>query len=470
MNDVRLTLEGVSGEPLTIPPNEIPIGTTSLTIDIRNDVRPVTIISLPQSLKQLTIGTKLSESLSEIQLPQFLENYSGPVFHDTRLPITLRSLTYVQNFASIDIQKVAIPSGVSTVGIVTTSETASVDNVNLPNNTTSLSIEGPFNTSIDKMNTKNVINLSMPSTFHQPFGINDVTSVPGNLANSVPVISGREGMDQLMKYLPSLNHLHVILGDEINDMWDVWTKVLFEGMVNVRSLTIDGSKSKNVLKYMYRVIDRSVELGRPIARKIHITGLYYNMAHEVSYYKIGQSLINLHDIEITVTHANSVSNIAPSIARIMGMYTNRYDRELGHVYYKVFGAVSTQVYILNDTSIVIDKGEGPKHKRPNIPESSFSPMEIDEIEEIIVKPIILYSWTQCGYCKQQDEIVVRFKGHSEENSRLFDRLVDIQKVEDPSSIQDDRVKSFPTWVTGESISPGVKDSTMIKNLLDSNNI
>ena len=425
MNEVRLTLEGVPGEPLIVP--DIPTETTSLFIDLGSMVRPVTLASLPHTIKQLTIGMTLANSLSGVQLPQYIETYYGPILHDTRLPITLKKLTYVQTFSSIDIERVVIPSGVMDVNIIAISRTMSIDKLNIPASTLSLSVEGPFNTSIDQMDMKNITNLSMPPTFHQPFGgeVGTEGFGFGTMTNSIPVISGKEGMDQLMKHLPSLNHLHVILNDEIKDLWEVWTKVLFEGMVRVRYITIDASRVSsrtNVLKDAYHVIDRSYELGRPISRKMCVRGLRYNMEYEVSYYKIGQSLRNLHNIEIILSHDNPVSNIIPSIASMMGVESNRVDENLGHVYYHIFGAVSTQIYISNGSSIVLDKGEGPIHRvgveTQEAVKSSFAPMNNDE-EDIDIKPIILYSWTRCGYCKQQEEIVDRFKSQSEENSDLF---------------------------------------------------
>ena len=476
MDEINLILEGVPGNPLVIPSNDIPIGTTSLTLDIRDKSPPVTIVSLPPTLKKLTIGTNLSESLTSIQLPQCLETYIGPIFDDTMLPITLRYFTYIQSFASVNIDRVVIPSGVLEINIVTMSTLVDIDNLNIPRSTHTLNVKGPFNANIDSIDMKNITTLSMPPTFRQPFGKPHSVGEVGNMKNSVPVVSGKEGMDHLMKYLPSLNHLHVILNAEIKDIWEVWTKVLFEGMVSVRSITIDASRvssHRNVIKDMYRVVDRSFELDKPISRNIHITGLRYEVGYEISYYKLGESLSRTNNISITLSHENPVSNIAPAISRVMEISSNRFDEKIGYIYYSLFGALSTRVYVSNHSCIVIVKGDGPmfrkvKDKTQDIPESSFFPMD-EEDDVVKAKPIILYSWTKCGYCQQQETIVDKFKGQSEEDSELFDSLVDIHKVEDPSSIQDDRIKSFPTWVTGESLSPGVKDVDMIRTLLDSNN-
>lgn len=498
-DDLHVLVNGVPGQDVEL---DAPPSTRVLHVEIHEPARPVTISGLPPNLKKLVIGPLLTESLvGPLVLPWALETYRGPVFHDTVLPLTLKKMEYVQSFSSVPVDSLYIPTGVEELTIATNTRVSNVDGVNLPDSVHTMRIEGPFNASLDRLDTKNVSRVVLPEDFlqpievpeHAPPGILDGVSVDAStVSDGIPVIRGRREADHLVKNLPSLNHLHVILNDDIRDLLDVWTRVLLEGRVRVRSLEVDAgsiSSGTDVLRGMYVAIDRAVFLGRPLCKRLVVRNMVHSRTHSVSYYKLAQSLTALHGVEVILSHKNPVPDLSSRLADLMGLTQSRYDESLqGHVYYKLFGAIATEVYVSGCNTIHIVKGQGarldadpkipyipsipvpvsdPDPSDPSDPSSSsslsYSPEPVSK-----TRPIVLYSWTECGYCKKQEEIIQAFKEDSGPDSSTFDDLVEVRSITDPSGVADKRIVSFPTWVTGETVTPGVKDAEGIRRMLHAN--
>jgi len=474
---------------------------TSLIIDIKEVSIPMTLSGLPNSLKTLEIGPNLINSLTHIDIPMYIETYIGPVFYDTVLPHSLKHLTYTTSFSSINIDKITIPQGVKSINIISDTKTLSVDGMKIPASVQSLRIDGKFNTSLKDLDMKNIDNIILPVSYNQPMGENtDKSDRIGSMSNSIPIITGKPGIEKLSEHLPSLNFMNIVLGDDIPDIWDAWTNVLFEGLVKVRSLHIDATHvSGNVLKYLHNVIDRSIIVGRPISREIEIDGLIYHQDYKTSYFKIAESLKHVNNLTMKLTHQNTLTDIIPFMARTMGMCQNKCNSMGSRVYFSLFCAVSSEVGSRGNT-IVIKKGDGPVFEKSDyitnepveeyieedeynsdydihekIPSSASSfgeltvPFDIDteDTEGEKYKPVLLYTWTKCGFCKKQDDVNESFMSKSEEHRARFEQMVDVRSVDDPSTIQDDRIKSFPSWVSNDQVQPGVKDVWMIDTLLGS---
>jgi len=472
---------------------------TSLLVDIKDVSIPMELSGLPDSLKTLEIGPHLIKSLTHIDIPMYVETYIGPLFHGTVLPHSLKHLTYVQSFSSVTVDKITIPQGVLSINIVSNDKTFSVDGLKIPNSVKSLRIDGKFNTSLTGLNMRNVDNVILPVAYTQPMVEHiDNSDRIGSMSNSIPTVTGISGIDKLSDHLPSLNFLNIVLGDEIPGIWDAWTNVLFEGLVRVRSLHIDATHvTGNILKDVHSVIDRSITVGRPIAREIEISGLIYHQTYKTSYFKISESLKHVNNMTMRLSHQNTLTDIVPFMARTMGMCENRCNSLGYRVYFSLFCVVSSEIGMKNNT-IIIKKGDGPVFEKSecvmdepindvfedydgeeddgeeddDIPDSSFNmmgldvPFDMSGSTEKTYKPILLYTWTKCGFCKKQEDVNERFMSKSDENRTLFEKMVDVRSVDDPSTIQDDRIKSFPSWVSNDNVEPGVKDTEMIRILLN----
>jgi len=436
-----------------------------ISLDINSTARPISLYRIPPSVQSLQLGQNLSESLvSPLVLPTNIISYRGPIFHDTILPQSLESLTLVENLSSIPIEELSIPQNVTELGIVVKNKESSIDGLVVPEMTTSLKIEGPFNMSIDNFEGKNISSIFLPPSYTQASeNIPNLTlDSQRDIKDSIPTICSKESLEAIRKYVPTMNHIRVILGENIEDILDVWTKVLLEARVKVRSIEIDASniKSSNVIKNMHVALDRSTKLGRPFCKKITIHGINTTDI-DISYLKIAESLIYQCDLDIILKHTSPINDISLRLADIMGLSDRRYDDEKEcHIYYKSFGANMSEVCIYGST-IRITRGQCPIQKRNIRPESSFfvSPPPAPS------KDIILYTWTKCGYCKKQNNIIETFKRENPESLDTFDEMISIIEVDDPSTIKDHDITSFPSWVINSEIVPGVKDSGSIGELL-----
>ena len=140
------------------------------------------------------------------------------------------------------------------------------------------------------------------------------------------------------------------------------------------------------------------------------------------------------------------------------------------IYYSLFGAIESTLYVNNKT-IVIKRGQVPKkfvlknieEDKIMVPQSSSTLVVPIDVEGIPPpqKEISLFSWTKCGFCNKQEEII-----NNLEFKPLFDEKVKIEIVEYPNTISDKRITSFPSWVVDGEIQIGVKNEEQIKEMLD----
>ena len=140
------------------------------------------------------------------------------------------------------------------------------------------------------------------------------------------------------------------------------------------------------------------------------------------------------------------------------------------IYYSLFGAIESTLYVNNKT-IVIKRGQVPKkfvlknieEDKIMIPQSSSTLVVPIDVEGIPPpqKEISLFSWTKCGFCNKQEEII-----NNLDFKQFFDEKVKVEIVEDPSIISDKRITSFPSWVVNDEIQIGVKNEEQIKEMLD----
>lgn len=113
--------------------------------------------------------------------------------------------------------------------------------------------------------------------------------------------------------------------------------------------------------------------------------------------------------------------------------------------------------------------ESPQALQPlTVPLVLSSFQEIPNAEESKPKerPIVLHTWTKCGFCKKQENVIDEFKKISLENETRFNDKVEVKVIENPEDVQDKRVDSFPTWIKDDEIIVGVQTVENLKTLLE----
>ena len=262
-----------------------------------------------------------------------------------------------------------------------------------------------------------------------------------------------------------------------NTMWstmgDIWTKILLEGRVRADNITIINNLGKTSMKDIGEVFYRSNRLGRSICKHLRIVGERF---HYGSVLQMSESVRTYpHSIQVDVDYMQSFPKCAlHRSASILGA-SNR-DEEL------MYHSSDTEVtFMSEDNKIsfskkVVSSDDGwesinfeaeesdddddfgdavDEEDNGMIPTSSF------EIESEI-KPIILYSWEQCGFCDKQEKVIdqIRDSEHGED----FESKVNIIVLKEPIA-PDDRVTAFPTWIIRDKLEPGFKEAPEILSML-----
>ena len=454
------------------------------------------LINFPPNITELKFGYNLSNSIvSPIILPPYVNTYTGPILDDMNFPDSLRTISISETKNSICFSKIEIPSGVTDITVVSIYNLSNVDELKLPLGLEYFRIDGPFNSSIDRLNLENLQNLkkiTLPDSFIQPFNIttkpnliiekiDDLSEFPiefkenthmetkNTVINSTPIVNAA-----IRKYIPILNHLKIKLDENIPSISHIWSNIIMEGLVNIETISVDSVLSTNVFQSIHLVFDRSYVLNRKVCRHLFINNVNFDEKMTNSYLNLSRSLKRIGDMNIIIHHNNNVSlhGIAKRMASILNM--NHY---FDGVYSSLFGSIQSMIYINKNTLIII---RGQVHKQFKVPikdneENSVVPLPssssslVVPMEDIVgnpppVKDIILISWSKCVFCKKQEEIINSLK--YELNSSLFDEKVTIEIVDDPNKVSDKRVTSFPSWVVNGSIQAGVKDKEEISKLLN----
>ncbi len=449
-------------------------------IDTIKIYKNIKLIEIPANLTELKFGDNMSMSIiPPLILPPFLNTYTGPVFEGMKFPETLKTVTLIETKNSICLSKLTLPD-VTHVTIQTRDKFSSLDKLIFPSSVEFLQIEGPFNSSIEKINIENVKELILPDSFIQPLNINseihveknneiDNFSIERSETNEINEINEIITLTPVInlairKYRPFINNIKVTLDKEIPSISHIWLNTSLEGVVEINTIVVDSFNSKKALDSLDQVFDRSNILDRKFCNDLFINNVEFSDVN--SYLKLAKSLKRIGNINIIIHHLDKNINLHGIVKRMSIVLNMNY---VNGIYYSLFGAIESKLYVNNKT-IVIKRGQVPKkfvlkkiEDKIMVPQSSSTlvvPMDVEGIPPP-QKEITLFSWTKCGFCKKQEEIInnISFKP-------LFDEKVNMEIVEDPNSISDKRVTSFPSWVVKGEIEVGVKNEEQIKKMLE----
>lgn len=459
------------------------------------------------SATHITIGSNIAYALSEpIELPQSTVSYTGPVLDRMILPPGLTSMTVVETPKSGILSKTRLPAGLKNLDIQLTDTFSPVDEMNIPPGLLKLKVGGEHNCSlemldlppsltdldtgasvqpVDRLKTRLFeVNVTSRSTRLVQVGDDPPTRFKERLTltSSLPVVS------EIHKLLPSLAGVSVILD---HTMWQtvghVWCKLLLEGRVRVQSLTIVNNMGQGCMRDFGEVMYRSNRLGRPLCSRLHVVGETFDYATSLRVAEaIHKSPFDMEvEVDFTIPFPKCVLH---RVASVLGAGTR--DEDLA--YHSQDTNVGFQV---DDNTLSFTKrvsGGGPLGDRGDKgdntsefsagfnddfdsrlePGSSSEHLEFEGGETFeggaTPKPVTLYSWVNCGFCKKQDAIIEALLADGESDSaEKFLACVNTNRLADPRDADYERVKVFPTWVVNGVLMPGLKQEEEIVRILES---
>ena len=468
----------------------------SAEIDTNTVLKSIHLVNFPTNLTKIILGYNLSHSISgTLELPQFLEHFKGPIFDDTKLPVTLKNLIIVETMSCVSLSRMKIPDSTTNLTIITRDKLSRVDEIQFPKTIETLKIEGPFNASLDNLdftNYNNLKNVYFPPSFKQHFltenknlivtrkNMNENLEMPDNLDKpideNVSVVSSPRINMAISKYLPFLNHFIITLDDTTPTISDIWINILHEGMVRVKKITIKVPETHafNPFYDVDRVFERSHVLKRKLCDILIINNVTFNKEMINSYLNMAHSLKRIGNMIISINHTKM--NFDPKgLLKTMSLELGIQPNPSSYNYCSLFGVNESSLSII-EKKINIYRGDVPIYFSADVLDDEFEahppiysshlivPMEDIDASPPKGKNITLHTWSQCGFCKKQDQIIEEFKKIDDENSDMFENLVDVQKIDNPNSISDKRIKAFPSWVVNGNIESGVKSSEQIENM------
>jgi len=436
-------------------------------IDTESVFENVKLINIPHNLTEIQLGSNISKSLvSPLKLPPTINVYIGPIFEKMELPETLRTIHLIETNGGICLSRFNVPSNVTDLTIETMDKMSKVDEIKFPNGLKTLNIKGPFNSSIERLKHFDFI-VTAPEHLRIVDSITKSTET-NDFSGSV-IISTSNVNNSIRRYVPDLNHLKVNLNDEVPSISHIWLHILLEGLVQVKTLSVDSTNSISTLTSMGKVFDRSYVLGRPLCKNLFINNINFNESMTNLYLVMSKSLVRIGNINISIHHTNDV-NLKGIVKRMAYFLNMNY---VNGIYYSLFGSIESTIHI-NRNTIIIKRGQvhrqfkTVKREEHQItkPESSSMIVPIEDIIGIPPekKKILLISWTKCGFCVKQEEIIKELKLKPE--GSLIDEKIEIEIVDDPNKVSDKRINSFPSWIVNGEIQAGVKDEEAILKLLN----
>lgn len=265
---------------------------------------------------RVTIGSNLCFSLSQpIELGSTLVAYYGPVLHRMILPPSLRELTIIETPKSATVSKVSVPETVTTLKISLTGTFSPVDEMALPPQLESLTIDGEHDCSLELLKLPPSLTYINTGSSVQPVDklqvdIEHVTVVSAStrLVESsgeaapeaqqhVTLTSSLPLLRDLHTMLPRLQNVSVILDETMwTSIGSVWCKLLLEGRLSVETLHIINNTSKHCMHDVGEVFYRSTRLGRPISTKLRVVGEVFDYPTSLRM----ADAIRKHEANITV--------------------------------------------------------------------------------------------------------------------------------------------------------------------------
>lgn len=471
--------------------SNVPSSVWELVVETSSAVDRLSVTNIPSNLTHLEFGPLLSSSIATpFYLPTTLTSYRGPVISGMKLPPTLKKLTLVETMKSAQTSDTALPAQLKTLVVENPLKFSSLDLTKLPENLETLRIVGKYNCSLEKLVLPpSVVSIDVGESIQPvdlvatrvkivrvpPTDDDDVDS-ENDILSANPLVVGSNSskvLEELRRRMPRLERLHVIIEDEkLNSLGDVWTEVLLEGRVQVRELTVTNLTESTCLADCGEVFKRSSVLGRKFCRKLIVKSETYS---HVAHLKLASTLKRLSGTSIVISYADKDKDklsecLLPRLGHILDL------KKTGPRKYfsDSFGATSTSVEITPERDLHIVVGDSPvRYETPTTPQPLTVPAVLSSFEEVPKakkpvpkeRPIVLHTWTQCGYCTKQEEIIDQFKKSSLQNETNFKDKVEIQVLDDPKDVKDKRVDSFPTWVKDGVLIPGVQGIEDLQKLL-----
>jgi len=424
-----------------------------INLEINEETDFIKVANIPKNLIFLRFGEKLSRSMiSCSSLPQFLSSYHGPYLYNQTMPDFVTNLSLLNTKYSIPYHLMKIPGNLVSLTIKSDVNISDLDSIRLPNGLNYLNLDGKTDISLSNLELPQNINIKKSVWMKN----NNFSCEKFKENRDMVVLKSTEKVNDLIKnkMISSIPNLHI---DNDMTLCEIWTGILMDGIVQVGNLLIDSS-NKNFFNNSHKVFDRSFKLNRPIAFKsLIIRNLTYTEEMNSSLLSLARSLVNIYDIIIRIEFKNEFNqNLIRPMAKLNGMSSVNIGGEF--IYSSLNGAIESSIYY-KDNNLFIKKGQGYK-KFNKLISSSSSGLLVPLIEKP-EKSIKLYLWSRCGYCVRQKDII------EEINSEKFDRIVKIFDVDDPNTLDDYRIRSFPTWVVNDTLLSGVKSKDEILNMLDS---
>lgn len=440
---------------------------------------------------RITIGSNLSYSLSApIELPQSTVSYNGPVIDKMVLPAGLKSLTVVETPKSVVLSKIRLPAGLESLEVRMTETFSPVDEIDLPPALLTLGIFGEHNCSIELLRIPPTVTRIDLGSSVQPVDriqanlldmqvksrstrLVEVEEGPRDsqfsdhliLSSSLPIVS------EIHKYVPKLGNLSVILDQTMwSTVGDIWCKTLLEGGVQVESLTVVNNTGKRCMGDFGEVLYRSKRLGRTLCKHLRVIGEEFDYATAL---QVTQSVRTLpFDIQVDV---DFVAQLPKCALHRMASVLGAAHRDEALAYHSMDTNVSLDV---GDNKVVFIKSVSrPAEEQDDTASdvgSDFSDLDVkakagssnlhSPFEEKTEKPIVLYSWKDCGFCRKQDAVIENIL-QSPEAADKFRKCVAVKNLDNPGDAEDKRVKAFPTWVVRGDLVPGFKQEEEVLGML-----
>lgn len=227
------------------------------------------------------------------------------------------------------------------------------------------------------------------------------------------------------------------------------------------------------------VFHRSLVVKRKLCRKLFVLNETFSLATHLN---LATSLKEVSGMSVELSYGrketpneHNINNRNPSICLLPRLAEKLGLASSGSRYKYLsdsFGATSTSAEITPAGNLKFVIGESPaKHTIPQAPQRSTVPVSSSAFQDATTdakpkeRPIVLHTWTACGFCQKQEGIIEEFKNSSDKNKDTFNDLVEIMKVDNPRHTVDKRVDSFPTWVKNGELIVGVQSSEKILELL-----
>lgn len=428
----------------------------------------------------ITIGSSLSFSLAgPIELPLSTLAYTGPVIDKMVLPPGLKSVVIVETPKSVIVSKVKLPLALEALELHMTETFSPVDQLDLPPGLMSLKIFGEHNCSLELLGIPpalqhldlgssvqpvdrlraNLLDMSLKSRSTRLVEVGD-NAPPNTFQQTTTLSSSTPILTEIHKFLPKLANVNVILD---STMWatvgDIWCKALLEGRVRVNNLTIVNNMHKKCMGDFGEVMYRSRRLGRPLCRHLRVMGEVFDYA--------------------TLLQITESVRTLPFSFRLDVDFNGQFPMGAFHRAASVLGALhrdGEQAYHSKETNVSFEADDNRvvfvksvREVADDISDNSDNTLDEADLEGGDVssdglKPVTLYSWNDCAFCREQESIVADIL--QSDMAEKFIKHVTVNNVDNPADARDKGVTSFPTWVIGGTLSPGLKQKDEILGMLN----